>query len=223
MTNLYSGKAADVIRVLLTRYPQRMTLRHLATEAGVSLGHAFNVSKSLINEGLAVRTSDDYELVLIAHSTLLTRWATVHNFAGSTQFIDYYALEDSDFIGKLRQLNTDNYALTGLFAALYVAPWVRTNKAHLYVKTKKDVEKIAKELDLRPIEGVGNVRVAIARSNGVFYGARKIDGIRIVSNVQLYVDMLNYPARGAEGAEMIYEVIEKDWRKELERSSREVI
>jgi hypothetical protein len=215
MTNLYFGKAVDVIRVLLVRYPQRMTLRQLAKEAGVSLGHTFNVSKSLINEWVAFRDFNNFEFVLINPSVLLTRWATVHNFAGNTQFIDYYALEDSDFVGKLRQLNTDNYALTGLFAALYVAPWVRTNKAHIYVKTKKDAEKLAKELNLFPIEGVGNVRVAITRSNGVFYGARKIDGIGIVSNVQLYVDMLNYPARGAEGAEMIYEVTKNGLEKRI--------
>jgi hypothetical protein len=215
MTNLYSGKAADVIRVLLVRYPQTMTLRHLAKEANVSLGHTFNVSKSLINERLALRGFDNYELVLFHPSVLLKRWATVHNFAGNTQFINYYALEGSDFDGKLRQLNSDDYALTGLYAALFVAPWVRTNKVHIYIKTKEDAEKLAKELDLLPIEGVGNVRFAITHSSGVFYGTREIDGVRIVSNVQLYVDTLNYPARGAEGASKIYNIIENDWGKNV--------
>jgi hypothetical protein len=213
MTNLYFNKAADVIRVLLVRYPQRMTLRQLAKEAGASLGQAFNVSKSLINEGLAFRDSNNFEFVLMNPSVLLKRWATVHNFASNTNFIDYYALEDSDFVGKLRPLNTYDYALTRLFAALYIAPWVRTNYVHIYVKTEKNAEKLAKELNLFPIEGVGNVRLAITCSSGVFYGTREIDGVRIVSNVQLYVDLLNYPARGAEGASKIYDIIEKDWRK----------
>jgi hypothetical protein len=218
MTNLYSGKAADVIRVLLVRYPQTMTLRHLAKEANVSLGHAFNVSKSLINEGVAFRDFDNNELLLMYPLILLRRWAIFHNFAANTRFIDYYALEDSDFVGKLGQLNTDDYALTGLFAALYVAPWVRTNRCHIYVKTEKEVEKITTELDLMPIEGVGNVRFAVTRSNGVFYGARNIESMQIVSNIQLYVDLFNYPARGAEAASMVYNVIEQDWRKLIENN-----
>lgn len=216
-TNLYSGKAADVIRVLLVRYPQRMPLRALAKEAGVSLGQAFNVSKSLINEGLALRDSNNYEFTLMAPSVLLKRWATVNNFVANTRFIDYNALEDSNFFGKLKELDindNNDYALTGPFGALFIAPWVRTNSVQIYVRTEEDAKNLASELDLIPIEGVGNVRFAIPNSNGVFYGARKIDSVQIVSDVQLYVDLLNYPARGAEAASRIYDVIEQNWGSE---------
>jgi len=64
-----------------------------------------------------------------------------------------------------------------------------------------------------PVEKSGNVKFAIAESPGVFYGAKEIDGVRVVSDVQLYVDLLNYPARGEEAAQAVLKVIEKRWKQ----------
>ena len=61
MTNLYFGKAVDVDRVLLVRYPENLNLRKLASESSVSLGEAFKVSKALINERMALRESNRSE------------------------------------------------------------------------------------------------------------------------------------------------------------------
>jgi len=68
-----------------------------------------------------------------------------------------------------------------------------------------------------PVESNGNVRFAIARSNGVFYGSRAVNGINVVSNIQLYLDLLNYPARGEEAANELFNVIEKDWKKGISK------
>ena len=64
-----------------------------------------------------------------------------------------------------------------------------------------------------PVEGNGNVKFAIAKSNGVFYGLRDVNGINVVSNIQLYMDLLNYPARGEEAANEVYKLIEKNWKQ----------
>ena len=39
--------------------------------------------------------------------------------------------------------------------------------------------------------------------NGVFYGTSEVDGARVVSPVQLFIDLANYPLRGAEAARML--------------------
>jgi hypothetical protein len=41
--------------------------------------------------------------------------------------------------------------------------------------------------------------------DGVFYGSRTIKGIRVVSDVQLYVDLVNYKGRGEESAKFLLE------------------
>ncbi len=118
------------------------------------------------------------------------------------------------FLEKLKNINSPEYALTGLAGALLVAPFVRPTNVHMYVNSEEDAGKLAKALALMPVEGSGNVKFAIAKSSGVFYGARNINGVKVVSDVQLYVDLLNYPARGEDAAGEIYKLIEKRWKEE---------
>ncbi len=213
MTNLYSGKAVDVDRVLLVRYPESLSLRDLAKEASVSLGQAFNVSKALINERIAIRDSNN-KLRLMAPLDLLKRLATVNNFATNTKFLEYYAEAENttELLEKFQNINTIEYAFTGLTGAMLVAPFVRPTNVHMYVDSEDDAKQLAKMLNLMPIEANGNVKFAIAKSKGIFYGNKKIDGIKVVSDVQLYIDLLNYPARGEEAANEILTIIEKKWK-----------
>lgn len=83
----------------------------------------------------------------------------------------------------------------------------------MYIWKGSDAGKLAHELGLMPVEENGNVKFAIAPSNGIFYGAQEIDGIRVVSDIQLYVDLYNYPARGREAADELWKNIEKRWDK----------
>jgi hypothetical protein len=216
VTNLYFGKAVDVDRVLLVRYPENLNLRKLASESSVSLGEAFKVSKALINERMALRESNRSELKLMAPSELLERLAKVNNFLSNTKFIEYYTQEEdiSKFLEKLKGLRTPEYAITGLAGALLVAPFVRPTNVHIYVKSEDDARKLADKLDLMPVESNGNVKFAIAKSNGIFYGSWEVNGINVVSNIQLYMDLLNYPARGAEAANEVHKMIEKNWNRE---------
>jgi hypothetical protein len=215
MAGLFALKAIDVIRVLLVDYPKSWALRDLAREAHVSLGHAFKVSNALIKERLAIRASPRTELILMEPYGLLKRWATVNNFTAHMRFIDYYSGQDdiSKFLEKLKNTKGLEYALTGLAGALLVAPYVRPTNIHIYVNTDEDAEKLARSLGLMPVEESGNVKFAIAKSTGVFYGVRDVNGVKVVSDVQLYVDLLNYPARGEEAAGEIFKVIEKRWKK----------
>jgi hypothetical protein len=215
MTNLYFGKAVDVGRVLLVRYPEKLNLRTLACESSVSLGEAFKVSKALINERIALRESSRSELKLMAPAELLVRLAKVNNFLSNTRFIEYYTPEEdiSKFLKKLKGLHDPEYAITGLAGAMLVAPFVRPTNVHIYVKREDDARNLADKLNLMPVESNGNVRFALARSNGVFYGSRAVNGINVVSNIQLYIDLLNYPARGAEAADELFKVIENGWKQ----------
>ena len=215
MTGLFASKAIDIIRVLLIRYPKSWALRDLAGEANVSLGQAFKVSSALIKERLALRVSPRTELILMEPFSLLKRWAAVNNFTAHTRFIDYYSGEEDvlKFLEKLKSIKTPEYALTGLAGALLIAPFVRPTNVHIYVNSEEDARKLARSLGLMPVEGSGNVKFAIAKGRGVFYGLNDINGVNVVSDVQLYVDLLNYPARGEEAAGEIYKRIEKRWKE----------
>jgi Transcriptional regulator, AbiEi antitoxin, Type IV TA system len=213
MTNPFSGKAVDVDRVLLVRYPQSLTTRDLAKESQVSLGEASKVSRALVDQMLAIRDSAHSTLKLMDPAGLLTRLAAIRNFVADTKFIEYYTPEEdmSKFLSRLKELHGPEYAVTGLAAALFVAPFVRPTNVHIYVKTEEDAMELARRLDLMPVEKNGNVKFGIAKSSGVFYGAQEINGIEVVSPQQLYLDLRNYPARGEEAANEVYKVIEHNW------------
>jgi hypothetical protein len=89
-------------------------------------------------------------------------------------------------------------ALTLHSGAALVAPFVRSSEVHAYVEG--DIDRLAKALDLRPVDAGGTVHLLDPNDAGVFYGARTIDRIPVVCNTQLYIDTVNYPGRGAEQA-----------------------
>jgi hypothetical protein len=214
MMNIFQGKAQDILRVLLVRYPKTWTLREICKEAGVSLRWASVVSKALINERMALRDTDRGGLRIMAPEGLLRRWANYRNFAANTRFLDYYMEEDdiSALFSRFKGKQGPEYALTCLAGGLLAAPFVRPANAHVYVKNEESAKRWAELLRLQPVEKNGNVKFAIAKGSGVFYGSHPISGTKVVSNVQLYVDLLNYPGRGEEAAGEILKKIEKDWK-----------
>lgn len=40
--------------------------------------------------------------------------------------------------------------------------------------------------------------------HSVYYDSREIEGLRAVSDIQLYLDLFGYPVRGREQAEYLY-------------------
>jgi hypothetical protein len=55
---------------------------------------------------------------------------------------------------------------------------------------------------MRPAEkGANVVLLRPYYKESVFFGARRIKGIEVVSDVQLYLDLKNFPVRGEEQAE----------------------
>jgi hypothetical protein len=215
VANLFSKKSTDIIRVLLVNYPKTWTLRDLAKESGTALGYTSRVSNTLISQRLALRASARSELKLMAPEDLLKRWATYSHFVANTVFVDYYTSEQDigKFLRMLKDLNPGEYALTGLAGALLVEPFVRPTNTHIYIRKGSDAEKLTHELGLMPVEENGNVKFAIAPSDGIFYGAQEIDGITVVSDIQLFVDLYNYPARGREAADELWKKIEERWNK----------
>ena len=56
---------------------------------------------------------------------------------------------------------------------------------------------------------------------GVFYGVNQVGGVNVVSKVQVYIDLFNYPAQGEEAAEIVLRALEKEWGpRKVEEISR---
>jgi hypothetical protein len=160
------------------------------------------VVQSLDLKGFVTR-GDDRTIILSEPRRLLLEWAKNWSVEKS-QVVRYFSFEKgperliSQISQAAKRLNVD-YAFTGMAGASMVAPFTRYDDVWFYAKG--DTQKLVKELDLRPVSSGANVVVLDPYDEGVFYGVRNLRGAQVVSNIQLFVDLYTYPARGQEQAE----------------------
>lgn len=223
--NIFEPKATRVLRALLIDPQHNWTIRGLADEVEISPGYAHAIISTLIDLGHVART-ENYKIKVVNPTVLLRRWAAYHQYDKMNTFLEYHTFEREidRFIQQLSQTSDSNYALTALAGASLIAPHVRPVDVHMYIKKKDDSTELAKILNLQPIPRGGNVKFVIPYDEGVFYGQQTanlwisdqvVSPVNVVSNVQLFVDLYNYPARGLEAAEHLYERIVEKWGKAL--------
>ena len=214
VTNIFAEKSSRVLRVLLVDAGRDWNEREIARAADLSTGMAHYVCKALIESRYLARNESN-RMVLIDPLRLLKRWAAYHQYDIANRFLDYYTFEREvektlQNIAGIDQV----YAATVLSGAWLVAPYVRPVDIHVYVPSKEMGEKLAEKLGLAPIPRGGNVKMAVPYDEGVFYGCHEVRGIKVVSNIQLYVDLYNYPARGEEAASRLLDEILREWHNE---------
>jgi hypothetical protein len=224
VSNIFEPKAARIVRVLLTNLTREWTIRGLATEANISLGYTHAVMLTLLRYGYVVRT-ESYKIKIVNPTTLLRRWAAYHQYDKMNKFLEYYTFEHEidKFLKELTKLDNQSYALTALSGAYLIAPHVRPIDVHMYVPNEKEAKTFVEKLNLQPIPSGGNVKLVIPYDEGVFYGKQEVvlpissgyNKVSVVSDIQLYVDLYNYPQRGQEAAEHLYQRILQKWEKVL--------
>ena len=219
--NIFEAKSSRVVRVLLIHPGRTWVLRELAKEAQVSLGMTYYVTSSLFQMGYASRDESN-RLNLTDPYRLIRQWAASYNYLFLNKFSEYYTFdtEFETFLSRFTELPEqvrDRYALTLHAAAWIIAPYVRPTDFHIYIHPdigRKELPALAESLGISPIERSGNVKLVTPYDEGVFYGSKVVDGVRVVSPVQLYVDLFNHPGRGEEAAEKLLEKMAKEWRAE---------
>lgn len=216
VNNIFSNKASRVIRVLLVNVGKRWTIEELSNEANVSLGYTHAVVTTLLKQDNLHRDRT-YKVKLSNPGLILRRWASYSQYTAANTFLRYHTFTDNidSFLRSFKEIENGRYAFTVLTGAHIVAPYVRPTNIHFYIENERDIEYYVGELGLRPVETGGNVSMVIPYDEGVFYGIQDVDGLNVVSNVQLYVDLMNYPARGGEAADRIKSLLEKEWEKIL--------
>jgi len=223
--NIFEPKATRVLRVLLMDPQRHWTIRGLAEEVGISPGYAHAVISTLADLGYVART-EHLKVRTVNPTVLLKRWAAYHQYDKMNTFLEYYTFEREvdRFIEQLSCIKSQGYALTALAGASLIAPHVRPVDVHIYIKKKEEARTLAETFGLQPIPKAGNIKFVLPYDEGVFYGqqtvsvrvsSRDAGRVNIVSNVQLFVDLYNYPARGLEAAEHLYERIIEKWGKAL--------
>ncbi len=208
LRSLYSPKAERVLRVLLTDPARHWKTQPLAQEAHVSLGQVSNVKNLLADKEWIQVDADGFHLN--QPEALLTEWANNYRYKRSKGY-DFYSLKKTGYgfseieteLAEACREERAPYALTLFSGAARYAPNVRYQRVHAYVLG--DMEQIAQRLNWKEVSTGGNAHLLAPYDEGVFYGAREIDGIQVVSPVQNYLDLHDFPGRGDEAAEFLLE------------------
>ena len=201
--NLFSQKSYWVIRCMLNEPKREWTMQELSNNSFVSLAQVYKVLNGLESDNFvkkkrgAIKLSDP--------SGLLDELAAFYRY-DDQKIIGYY----SPFKGydqifpKLREISEADYAVTLGAAAQLILPAVRSTDVYLYVR---DIGRIKNALELEPVEFGGNVYLISPKDDGILRSVQSVEGIKVVSNLQLYLDLYNYPQRGREQADAIREKI----------------
>lgn len=205
---LFSDKASLILRRMLTEPDRPWGARELAKTSGVSVSWVWEVLAGLVTAGYAARTGGAAHLS--RPLDLLQDWAQSYHFArrnNAAFFCD--APTPEALIGRIpsvRPTIETRYALTLHAGAHLVAPFATFHEVHIYVdpwEPRRETEQFWMDaLELQRVQSGGNVYLVWPYyKHGAFYGMREINGVRVVSDIQLYVDLYNFPMRGREQAE----------------------
>jgi hypothetical protein len=203
LRRLFAPKSSRVIRVLLEQPGVRWTLARLAEEAAISLRTAHLVVNGLEEKAFIEKRRG--AITLQKPGELLDLWVQNYSVERHGRHTFYtFVRSPAELAAKLTAhavRHKEAVALTLHSGAALVAPFVRSADVHAYFLG--DRERLVKALDLRPVESGGTVHLLEPYDEGVFYRIQTIKDIRVVCNTQLYLDLVNYPARGQEQAEVI--------------------
>jgi len=204
LRSLFSPKASRIVRVLLTNPKRSWQLQELAREASVSLGMTFKIKERLLD--LEYVRDKHKNIVLNRPEEFLAKWAESYSFRRNNMYNYFGFGAPRETERKLSEYCKDKnirYALTLFSGAALVAPFARYTRGFAYVS--EGIQELATSLELKEVTTGPNFSILEPYDDGVFYGSRTIKGIRVVSDVQLYVDLVNYKGRGEESAKFLLE------------------
>lgn len=194
--NIYSGK---VTRILFALFERDYTQKELVYITGLTKGYVSRALATLEEKGIIKR---DKKISLIDKNRVLNDFSADYDFF-KNEIKTYYSFEQSPkkLMDRVKKVKL-NYAFTLHAGASLIAPYIRFNDIYFYIK-EKDLEKWIKLLELKPVEFGGNVHLIIPFNDDIFRYIQQINRIKVVSNIQLYLDLIKYPKRGKEQADYL--------------------
>lgn len=204
--SLFAAKSTRILRVLLCQPAKRWKISELAAEAQVSLGQASNVKKKLLDDEYAAEDASK-GIVLKNPDALLKKWADNYSYR-QNKIYNFYSLDApqraEQRINEYFRLKNVRYAFTLTTGADIAYPFLRYKRTFLYLESES-MKDVSRELGWKAVETGPTITVLEPYDEGVFYAVQDIQDKKVVSDIQLYLDLRSYKERGEEAAEQIYE------------------
>jgi hypothetical protein len=197
----FSPKSQRLARLLLNHGDQAWGQVKLAKETGISLGLVSRLLHHYETQGWVKGHRNDWQLA--NQDALLDAWVAADQWSKRIDLQEYDFLEPdkATFAGKFYRY------LGGAFSIAYTQ-WLAATLRHAYGNVPvvsaycgrfPTVEE-EKLVGLRRVTGGGKIWLLQPVDSGVFRETREVNGIPLVSDAQIYLDLLQVGLRGPDQA-----------------------
>ena len=216
--SLFRDKSTFILREMLHTPDRDWKVRDFVKKCKISIGLASRTLSFLDKLGFAERVNQGRigYTRLIKKEELLELW--IKNYDFSLNKVYSFYSPDKNILGKvrlfLREKGLDEfYALTLHTGANFITSYMFTEDIYLYLNHYNFSVIISEMQDrilLKQLIRGGNVHFVYPYyRNSVFHNVRKIATYRVVSNLQLYLDLYDFAPRGREHGEYLRNVLER--------------
>jgi hypothetical protein len=199
--SLFAPKACRVLRVLLQGPLRAWKTVELADESDVSTGWVSAVRQQLIAREWAV--SDSIGFRVSNPNAVLEAWAAVDQWKARSDVQEYSLLltDPTEIAKSLNDFFGDRrHAFTQWFAGWLRHPYTIPSVVTAYVDDFPDQRAIEAQLLARRVAEGGRLWLIRPSDPGVFLRSQLVERFSLVSDVQIYLDLLAAGRRSDEQA-----------------------
>jgi hypothetical protein len=200
--SLFAPRATRVLRVVLQGPLRAWKVTELADSARVSLGWVSAVRQQLLAREWAAEEPGG--LRVTKPWAVLEAWAKADDWEKRTRTHEYSVLlnEPLELAENLKTvLGDEPPVFTQWFASWLRHPYTTPAVVTAYVNKFPDESLVKEKLLGRRVSGGGGLRLVLPKDEGVLRPAQTLRGFQLVSDVQIYLDLLRAGLRGEEAAE----------------------
>lgn len=200
--SVFERRSVRLTRVLLTSPERDWSVREGARASGLDEGLVSRVVSRLVEDQLLLR-DEKRRFRVRDRGLLLDAWREAADFTNHQIVRGQIAARSGDELtraisSRLTKLGIE-HAATGLAAAWFYDAFAMFRLATVFVTEMPSALALA-EIGFRE-EPSANTWLVVPNDDGVFEGAREIDGLRCVHPVQAFIDLKGQPERAPEAAE----------------------
>lgn len=207
--NPFGKKASRVVRALWELSVDPIRERELAAYANVSPSWAYKIIEEMKARGYAQENSEG--VLLADPARLLKDWSNAYEWTRNSRQTFFLPFPEGEVVGRLKhafEKYAVDWALTLTAGARYRVGYVSdTGMYEVYAMSKQPpaLRNALEELHAERVESGGNLMLLSPPyyGSGVFRGLNRESDLPLVSDLQLFLDLRNYPVRGPETAEVL--------------------
>ena len=215
--NIFSDRASLVLRAFL-RQPQKRWVIPELCRMGISAGLASGVLNRAETQAYIYRERKGRQSYsqITRKELLLKDWCLAYRFDRNPQATYFYPGGEflKVFVRRFAHDRVEN-ALTLFSASRLISPYIKDDRHFVYLNKRgeafwKYLEQLEREQLIYKLARGGNIFfVSPFYHSSVFQEARLVKGYRVVSNLQLYLDLMTFPPSGPEEAKHLEEIFKK--------------